>query len=293
MKNVLALEYLKIRGISKKSIEKFNLGYTYDNLGWQYFRKYFKYNTLFFTKSRGNYYDRLANRIIIPITFNGEIKGMTSRSIYNDSKIPHLHIFPGSISTFFNHDGLGLQSPVIVVESPFDAIHLDQKGFNTVANLGTNNDFGIQSLKGKEVFICFDNDENGAGEKGARSLAIKLFNCGTLARIIKLPKKGKKNDVSEFFKTHSKKDFENLMNKSCALDEVFRIKKELHKYEMGYKNYEERPQGERDKEIICCPYHSDSTASLVKYFDTSSFYCFGCGKSGTLESLNEELNGLL
>lgn len=32
--------------------------------------------------------------------------------------------------------------------------------------------------------------------------------------------------------------------------------------------------------FVCCPFHSERTASLKIYEDTQSFYCFGCGVSG-------------
>ena len=277
MKNELALEYLKIRGVTKKSIKKFNLGFTYGNLGW----KFLKLPLPFFSKKSGKYFDVLSNRIIIPIVFNEVTYGATSRSIFNDNPVPHLHVFGGPMKVFFNHDSLQYDMPIIVVESPFDSIQLDQRGFYSVATMGTNTDYGIESLLGRDVFICFDNDENEAGKTGARILFDKLFNYGGIGKIIDLPKKGKKNDISEFFKTHSKKDFGILMNKAHSLEAPI-IKTKIKKH---YK-----PFGERDKKVICCPFHDDSSPSCVIYNDTDSFYCFGCGKSGTLKILEEKLN---
>ena len=38
-----------------------------------------------------------------------------------------------------------------------------------------------------------------------------------------------------------------------------------------------------------CPFHEEKTPSFAMYEDTNTYYCFGCGKSGTAEWLKHEL----
>lgn len=58
----------------------------------------------------------------------------------------------------------------------------------------------------------------------------------------------------------------------------------LDHYGIEYPKNMEHPQ-------ICCIFHHDPTPSLTFYPDTNSFYCFGCGKSGTPEGLVMQLEG--
>lgn len=49
------------------------------------------------------------------------------------------------------------------------------------------------------------------------------------------------------------------------------------------------------KPVVCCPLHDEDTPSCRYYENTSSFYCFGCGKGGDIISLHryfaERMNG--
>lgn len=59
-----------------------------------------------------------------------------------------------------------------------------------------------------------------------------------------------------------------------------------------YDNY---PVDFDSKIVVCCPLHDEDTPSCRYYEDTSSFYCFGCGKGGTVINLHkyftEKING--
>lgn len=43
--------------------------------------------------------------------------------------------------------------------------------------------------------------------------------------------------------------------------------------------------------MILCPFHLERTPSCRIYPETDTFYCFGCGKYGTAEDLEQALRG--
>lgn len=287
-KEEIALEYLYIRGINDEMIDKFQLGYTYSNIGWLKF----KTPSVFFGKKNNRYYDRLSNRIIIPIFKDNNVEFVTSRSIYNDCIKPHLHICE-KINYAFNQDILKISNYVIIVESPLDTIQLEQRNLRSIATMGANMAPDLElanDLMHKKVYICFDNDLNKAGLKGAISLSMKLNSYKINSKIVVLPTNGKKNDISIYFKNYSRLDFINLMKQSLSIKSIINTT-------MGYNNKkiekDNRPHNHHEttnnQEIILCPFHPDHNPSLVIYHDTDSFFCFGCRKYGTIEFLNNYL----
>jgi len=70
-------------------------------------------------------------------------------------------------------------SSVILCEAPIDALSLAASGFEAVALGGTSAPAWIApALAFKRVYLAFDNDENGAGDKAARELAPDLQSFG-------------------------------------------------------------------------------------------------------------------
>lgn len=58
----------------------------------------------------------------------------------------------------------------------------------------------------------------------------------------------------------------------------------LDHYGISYPKDMEHPQ-------ICCMFHNDPTPSMTIYPETNSFYCFGCTKSGTPETIVMQQEG--
>lgn len=48
----------------------------------------------------------------------------------------------------------------------------------------------------------------------------------------------------------------------------------------------------RDKAVMCCPIHTEKTASFHIYRKTNSFYCFGCNVGGDVIHLVKLIYGL-
>jgi DNA primase len=182
---------------------------------------------------------------------------------------------PGEIHTFFNHDCIFKEERIIIVESPIDCIILTQHGFPAIASMGVNS-IRVKRFKdliGKQVLICFDQDQNNAGLSGAISVS-NLFNDYKINhKMIVLPKEDGKNDVAKYFKTHSKKDFKKLID--AAIDvSTLKSKKQISEV-LSVDGQHKMP----------CPFHDDVKPSLVIYYDTQSYYCFGCGKYGPISEI--------
>lgn len=281
-----ALNYLKSRGITSNTIQKFMLGYCSNNiasytLSAKYTNEQLQDTGIFHIKDQ-KIYDLFNRRITIPVMSDTEVKYMTSRYIGQHS-IPHLHQ-KGKIELAVNHNILKHTNLVVIVEGPFDCFALDQIGIPSIGLLGAHRLTRqiISELYNKDVYICFDNDHNESGQKASYRVAKKLSNFDIQSKIIFLPRGNEqKVDVDVYLKSHDKKDFMNLMQKSRLYNKA--NKKIKYKSNVNGLDIIKIishyipiiPSGGRFKAI--CPFHQDSQASLMIYENTNSAYCFGCG----------------
>lgn len=129
-----AMDYYAYRKIEKRSVEKFQLGYS-----------------------------EKQDMITIPVHApSGMLLGFVGRSIEGKTfkNTPGL---PKS-KTLFNLHRVKTEDRVYVVESSFDAIRLDQVGMPAVATLGANvSNFQVELLQKyfNNIFVIADNDEAG------------------------------------------------------------------------------------------------------------------------------------
>lgn len=139
------LHYYTNRNISKKSIERFQLGYS-----------------------------EKMDMVTIPVhSPEGILLGFVGRSVEGKT----FKNTPGlpKAKTLFNLNRVKTSKNVYVVESSFDAIRLDQCGFSAVATLGSNvSNFQIDLLKKyfNDIIVIADNDD--AGSNMAKKLKEKL-----------------------------------------------------------------------------------------------------------------------
>lgn len=270
------------------------MGYSYGSLGATKFPELCGLD--FFSKKGKKYYDRFSNRIIIPVFFGGKLRFITSRSV-GQSDLPHLHFYDRG-EYFYNQDVLYKYKTVLLVESPIDVILLDQLNIPAISSLGANAqpriNFNADLLRGRQLYICYDNDNNRSGLKGARQAAKLLLDKKINSKIIILPKPDnvEKTDMGDFLKHHSKEDVLLLLDTAIPAREI--IKKYTNQRKRRKKDdfidkEDVATKGLRDIEKICCPFHGDTKPSLVIYNDTKSFYCFGCQKSGSLDELKQKL----
>lgn len=202
-----AMTYLNERGMSKESLDNFNLGYApggWDNLTNIFLKKKIapalveKAGLIVSRKNKDGFYDRFRNRIIFPIyNVNMQLVGFGGRVL--DDALPKYLNSPETPLYNKSRSLYGVQrakqpcrqhDTVYIVEGYFDLLALHQHGIeNTVATLGTSLTLEhVRLLKGyaSKMVMVYDSDE--AGIKAVLR-SIGTFKIEAVdARIVVLPK---------------------------------------------------------------------------------------------------------
>ena len=249
-----ALNYLRSRGLSDKTIRHFGLGYAPNSfeLIRHLHEKGFKDSDLIQSNiaslSRKGYtVSRFFDRVMFPIidlrgnvtAFGGRTMGDSKPKYLNTSDTP---VFSKSHQLFALNMAKNVNTrQLILAEGYMDVIALHQAGFkNAVATLGTSltrQQAELMKRYADEAIICYDSDE--AGRKAAERAISLLRNAGLRVRIVTVP--GAK-DPDEFMKSHGEKGaavFKVLLEKSAG-DTEYRLEKLKEKYNMS------QPQGRAD-----------------------------------------------
>jgi len=197
------VDYLKSRGISSKSAQKFMLGYSPSSEDLVSFLK--KEGVLDAYEKTGNlikldeglYRDLFAGRIIIPIrdergnyiAFGGRLLQEGQPKYINS---PESEFFKKRSVVFGLHQAreyIKEMGFVVIVEGYFDVIAMHQEGYkNTVAPLGTSfsQDHAIILSKyTKNAVLLFDGDN--AGKKAVRLATPHLLSQGINVKVAYLP----------------------------------------------------------------------------------------------------------
>ena len=236
-------KYLEARGISKKVIEDFQIGFApnaWDALTKKLISRGYSEKQLISAgvavekKNGEGIYDRLRGRVIIPIcntsdkvvAFGGRIlvENENSPKYLNT---PETEIFSkGKLLFALNKSSRAIISAntAIVVEGYMDAISLISAGIeNVVASLGTaftEEQAKLLTRQARRIIFCYDSDD--AGQRATvRALQI-MKNTGAELFILIVPD-GK--DPDEFIRKHGKAAFENLIkNVMPVIDFQFQYK---------------------------------------------------------------------
>lgn len=244
-----ALEYLLRRGLTKKTIASFGLGFAPNS--WHSLIDHMR--SLGFTRQelvsanlanesikndRKNVYDNFRNRLMFPvIDIRGNVVAFGGR-VLDDSKPKYINtsdtlvykkgqgIFALNLAKNGNSD-----RKLILAEGYMDVIALHQAGFtNAVACLGTaltKEQAGIIARYADEVILSYDND--GAGQAAA-TRAIQIFSkTGIKIRVLSLS--GGK-DPDEIIKNHGPERFRALLQ-GAANDTEYKILKARDKYDVS------------------------------------------------------------
>lgn len=203
-KNSFALEYLEKRGVSKRTIEHFSIGYVGSN---NEVIEFLKRNQIPLPKAlevgvlaqgeRGDYYARLIERVTFPI-FNsaGAIVGFGGRTLGNHPakyiNSPQTKFFNKSrllYGYYLAKNRIYKEKTLIVTEGYLDVIMLHQAGFeNTVATLGTaltSEHLPILKKGEPKVIVAYDGDN--AGVAAALKAAKMLSSSGFEGSVVLFP----------------------------------------------------------------------------------------------------------
>lgn len=298
------LYLLNKRGLNLETIERFKLGFAIGNIifersskeGW--LSDAIQYGLV--TSRNTDYFEGC---IIMPVIMNGEYHNIAGRSLTSE-EVPHKTLPHQPKDTLFNADVLKNNS-IFIVESPLDAITLEQYGFKACAVMSLKIKESIKELfNGKYCYILFDSDSS--GQRGALWLAKELVGISKKTFILHFPSMTKlKIDVNSFF----------LAEKSAS-----QIIKNLVQNSRQFSNRKFGKEGEKIKKIthVCaynqldikivgrelfkgysiktklnglwikCPHHKDGKEDKQSLWiggEKNMFFCFGCSKGGKVIDL--------
>ena len=199
----------KTRALKRDTIEKYRLGYAPNDLIEKLQAKFsvaeLRTAGLFSEEN----YPLIYDRIVIPYQNRGNFVTIRAKKVGGDVR----QVKDTSIQ-LFGVDNIRGKSEVIMCEGEFDAIYLEQFGYDTCALPGANTyqeHWNHYFDTARRVFVVMDSDD--AGRQGAHRVKGQL---GRKAKLVELPVPDgeKTTDVSEFFirDQNDKKDFQVLLD---------------------------------------------------------------------------------
>ena len=225
--NRTAQQYFINRGLSRRTMNRFGLGYAPDSFhalidamtAKGYTREELMDAGLVSRSEKGHIYDRFRNRVMFPIidvrghviAFGGRVLDDSKPKYLNSPETPIFHksrnLFALNLSKSTKNDYF------ILAEGYMDVIALHQAGFdNAVASLGTALTSGHANLLKrytKEVYLTYDSD--GAGVKAALRAIPILKEVGIVTKVINMrPYK----DPDEFIKALGAEEYQKRIDEA-------------------------------------------------------------------------------
>ncbi|MBK9332525.1 MAG: DNA primase [Ignavibacteria bacterium] len=232
----LVTGYLDSRGLDKKTVNKFGIGYSYKS--WDGLLHHFTEEDIFTPEeveksgliikkedSKNTYYDRFRGRLMFPI-FNeyDKIVGFGGRKLYEDDlggkyiNSPESKVYSKSRILYglnFAKEKIRYYDYVILVEGYMDVIALYKNEIeNAVASSGTaltEEQTRLLSRYTKNVYLLFDSDM--AGIKAAKRGIELLLETGFDISIISLPFG---EDPDSYIKNNGKKEFDKRIQERMS-----------------------------------------------------------------------------
>lgn len=227
--NSLPKKYISQRGLEKKLINKYMLGYATEksqDLMQYLLKKGYKIEDMLElglvkkSQKNGSLYDAFRNRLMFPIINSRKnIIGFGGRTLVDDRakyiNSPESIVYHKSNNVYgvMNFNNIAKAKKVILVEGYMDVISLSNYGIDyCVASLGTSltrEQAKLLSRHSKNVFICYDGDN--AGIKAAERAMEILKEIDIFPNIVQIPDE---MDPDDYIKKYGKSSFENLLENS-------------------------------------------------------------------------------
>ncbi len=238
--------YMKNRGISDDTLNKFGIGYADEQ--WNSLHDFLKGKGFsedklmklgLISKSKDRYFDKFRSRVIFPIlNTSGKVIGFGGR-IVGDGEPKYLNSQESDVFQKKNNlYGLNLtgkdvrnEDSIVLVEGYMDVVSLYQSGIRNVsASLGTaltENQAKLIKRYTRNVILSYDADQ--AGQNAAlRGLDI-LYGENCRAKVLKVTD-GK--DPDEFVKKNGRKAFAELMDTAMPYGD-FKLSMAKSKYDLS------------------------------------------------------------
>jgi len=227
--NKESLDYLNQRGLSKKIIEEFKLGYVpwknnfYDEMLKKYSEENINLTGLYYKHDKsGKHIDRFNSRVIFSVNnIAGDTIALGGRIIKESKFAKYINSpeteFYKKGSTIFNLDKAkncrSETNEVIIVEGYMDVVSLHSSGIkNVIANSGTaltERQIDIIWKFFSNPIICLDGDLS--GQNAALRIAEKLFPLINEDNKIYFSIMPEGNDPDDFIKKNGKENFLSLL----------------------------------------------------------------------------------
>ena len=118
------------------------------------------------------------------------------RNPFGPDNLPKYTYEAGSTARLFNAHKLNELHSIIITEGELDAMRLESAGYIAVTSTGgagTFKDEWLPLLAGKDLYICYDNDD--AGLRGAAKLLTKIP-----AKLVLVPRAENVKDITDYLK---------------------------------------------------------------------------------------------
>ena len=244
----LAQEYVKLRNFKKSDLERFHIGYSFNNeiiknLLDNGIDKNIILKAGIGGEQNGKLYDKISGRLVFPVLNSfGECVGFSGRILINDkTKAKYKNteqtiVFDKSscvyaINLLKDEKRTGSLDYIILVEGQIDVIKMHSYGFKSaVASMGTSfteKHAAVLKRFCNDIIICYDGDN--AGQK-ATSRAIKILESFEFnVKVARLPKE---MDPDEYLKIKGVEGMQILLSNAQTPIE-YNLKLLSEKYDLN------------------------------------------------------------
>lgn len=180
--NQEATDYLKRRGITVETAEKFELGYESFPIG--------------FHSPRGKMGGYFTNCLVFPVRDqSGTLIDLIGRSIFDEK--PKYKVLVGKGDVFFNEGVITNADDILLCKNVFDVLSLEQADLPAVciSDFSSFKETHAGKLKDKRIFVCYPNDE--AGRRESNRIAGYLSEVAKEIYTVFLPEGFR--DINQFF----------------------------------------------------------------------------------------------